>query len=527
MIETITGLKISGRCFPAGTKLKCFCKDTSRISIIYGKNGSGKSTLAKALCNLESDLSCLLLDKNDNILPISKEQLYVFNEDYIKEKIEIQNDGLKAVILPGEQVDIDKQINEASIELNKLRAILDTENSRKKYFEDVKEHGSYKYNEEKLKEKLKSRDNWVARKTAISGKRPNVKAAILNDIFEKPEFSHSKEEAFSLYKQSMSIIGTAAHGKIDGEMKPLMFEHKFFQHTCELLAEKIEEPVLNDREKRIIEIYNQKGARYISEIKNTFENKDQNVCPYCFRSINNNEKYLILSVIEYILSQTAKNHEDELNQYLIKITQKINMLDKTITIADELKDIYTEEYDKFESQYKIVDFLLAEYSQHIDNKMNSIYVPILASDKNIEQGLQKLNDAISCLEEKRKDYNQQIDKIKKSKERASTLNNEIAYWEFSDDYAEYCKSYDNYKKCCESLKIYQDEFKNKENEIVELNSRKKNVVIAKDNINKALSYVFFSNDRLQLDVDAESGKYYLMSKKTGLLLIKYLQANVI
>lgn len=203
------------------------------------------------------------------------------------------------------------------------------------------------------------------------------------------------------------------------------------------------------------------------------------------------------------------------------------MLDKTITIADELKDIYTEEYDKFESQYKIVDFLLAEYSQHIDNKMNSIYVPILASDKNIEQGLQKLNDAISCLEEKRKDYNQQIDKIKKSKERASTLNNEIAYWEFSDDYAEYCKSYDNYKKCCESLKIYQDEFKNKENEIVELNSRKKNVVIAKDNINKALSYVFFSNDRLQLDVDAESGKYYLMSKKTGLLLIKYLQANVI
>lgn len=36
-------------------------------------------------------------------------------------------------------------------------------------------------------------------------------------------------------------------------------------------------------------------------------------------------------------------------------------------------------------------------------------------------------------------------------------------------------------------------------------------MIAKDMINEALSYIFFSNKRLQLDVDAESGKYYLMS----------------
>lgn len=58
---------------------------------------------------------------------------------------------------------------------------------------------------------------------------------------------------------------------------------------------------------------------------------------------------------------------------------------------------------------------------------------------------------------------------------------------------------------------YQEEYNKKKVKIDNLNNKKKNVVIAKDMINEALSYIFFSNKRLQLDVDAESGKYYLMS----------------
>lgn len=511
MIESIMSLKISGRCFSSVTKLQCFTKDKTRISIIYGKNGSGKSTISKAICKTESDLSCSLLDKNDNLLEVSQDHIHVFNEDYVKNKVEVQDGGLETVILLGEQVDIDKQITAAKTQLKDIENSLETERTHKIAFENIKNVVSYKYKMEKLKDKLKAKDNWAGREYLISDKRSSITENILRKIFDRTPTSSNKEEAIEHFQELKTIIGTASRGKISDLMEPVSFDKGFFQSVSKLLAEKIEEPVLNDRDKRIIEIYSKNGQQYITEIKKTFENENQDICPYCFRSINSEERNLILLGIEKVLSEAAKEHQNKLNQCTKKISLVIDKLDKIMTIADKLKDIYTNEYDTFDSQYRVVNSLLSQYSQCLEDKMNSIYSPISLSDNNINQELQKLNSAISYLEEKRNDYNQQIDKINKSKEKASDWNNEIAYWEFSGDYNEYRKAYDDYNKCCETLKKHQKEFDDKKDEIDKLNNKKKNVVIAKDKINKALSYVYFSNNRLKLDVDAEAGKYYLIS----------------
>jgi len=511
MTESIMSLKISGRCFPSSTKLKCFTKNESRISIIYGKNGSGKSTISKSLCNVESDLSCSLLDQNDKPLSIPQNHIFVFNEDYINDKIAVQNDGLSAVILFGEQVEIDKQIEEANEKLEDYQRFIDDQESIKNGLENDKNSNSYKYKINNLKDKLKSSDNWVEREFSISGRRHNISTNILDRIFNKPVISKSREEAFNHFQELKSIIGTGSQEKISDTMKPLMVENDFFQNITQLLAEKIEKPVLNDRDKRIIEIYCQKGSQYISDIKIVFENEDQDICPYCFRPINSEEKSIILSAIEKILSEEAKNHQRELAKYDKNITEMINELDKMISIADNFKGIYTKEYETVESQCRIVNSLLSQYGQSIEDKINSLYAPISFSDNNIIQEIKTLNDAISCLEEKRNIYNQQLEEIDKSKKKASDWNREMAYWEFSRDYAEYKNAYDSYNKCCSKIKEYQEEYNKKKVKIDNLNNKKKNVVIAKDMINEALSYIFFSNKRLQLDVDAESGKYYLMS----------------
>lgn len=511
MTESIMSLKISGRCFPSSTKLKCFTKNESRISIIYGKNGSGKSTISKSLCNVESDLSCSLLDQNDKPLSIPQNHIFVFNEDYINDKIAVQNDGLSAVILFGEQVEIDKQIEEANEKLEDYQRFIDDQESIKNGLENDKNSNSYKYKINNLKDKLKSSDNWVEREFSISGRRHNISTNILDRIFNKPVISKSREEAFNHFQELKSIIETGSQEKISDTMKPLMVENDFFQNITQLLAEKIEKPVLNDRDKRIIEIYSQKGSQYISDIKIVFENEDQDICPYCFRPINSEEKSIILSAIEKILSEEAKNHQRELAKYDKNITEMINELDKMISIADNFKGIYTKEYETVESQCRIVNSLLSQYGQSIEDKINSLYAPISFSDNNIIQEIKTLNDAISCLEEKRNIYNQQLEEIDKSKKKASDWNREMAYWEFSRDYAEYKNAYDSYNKCCSKIKEYQEEYNKKKVKIDNLNNKKKNVVIAKDMINEALSYIFFSNKRLQLDVDAESGKYYLMS----------------
>lgn len=511
MTESIMSLKISGRCFPSSTKLKCFTKNESRISIIYGKNGSGKSTISKSLCNVESDLSCSLLDQNDKPLSIPQNHIFVFNEDYINDKIAVQNDGLSAVILFGEQVEIDKQIEEANEKLEDYQRFIDDQESIKNGLENDKNSNSYKYKINNLKDKLKSSDNWVEREFSIFGRRHNISTNILDRIFNKPVISKSREEAFNHFQELKSIIGTESQEKISDTMKPLMVENDFFQNITQLLAEKIEKPVLNDRDKRIIEIYSQKGSRYITEVKSVFEKEDQNICPYCFRPINSEEKSIILSEIEKILSEEAKNHQRELAKYDKSIAEMMTKLDKIINIADNFIDIYANEYETVESQYRIVNSLLSQYGQSVEDKINSLYTPISFSDINIIQEIKKLNDAISRLEEKRNIYNQQIEEIDKSKKRASDWNREIAYWEFSEDYIEYQEAYNNYQECCRKMTDYITEFNKLKEEIANLNNKKKNVVIAKDMINKALSYVFFSNNRLQLDVGAESGKYYLIS----------------
>lgn len=511
MTESIMSLKISGRCFPSSTKLKCFTKNESRISIIYGKNGSGKSTISKSLCNVESDLSCSLLDQNDKPLSIPQNHIFVFNEDYINDKIAVQNDGLSAVILFGEQVEIDKQIEEANEKLEDYQRFIDDQESIKNGLENDKNSNSYKYKINNLKDKLKSSDNWVEREFSISGRRHNISTNILDRIFNKPVISKSREEAFNHFQELKSIIGTGSQEKISDTMKPLMVENDFFQNITQLLAEKIEKPVLNDRDKRIIEIYSQKGSRYITEVKSVFEKEDQNICPYCFRPINSEEKSIILSEIEKILSEEAKNHQRELAKYDKSIAEMMTKLDKIINIADDFIDIYANEYETVESQYRIVNSLLSQYGQSVEDKINSLYTPISFSDNNIIQEIKKLNDAISRLEEKRNIYNQQIEEIDKSKKRASDWNREIAYWEFSEDYIEYQEANNNYQECCRKMTDYITEFNKLKEEIENLNNKKKNVVIAKDMINKALSYVFFSNNRLQLDVGAESGKYYLIS----------------
>ena len=511
MTESIMSLKISGRCFPSSTKLKCFTKNESRISIIYGKNGSGKSTISKSLCNVESDLSYSLLDQNDKPLSIPQNHIFVFNEDYINDKIAVQNDGLSAVILFGEQVEIDKQIEEANEKLEDYQRFIDDQESIKNGLENDKNSNSYKYKINNLKDKLKSSDNWVEREFSISGRRHNISTNILDRIFNKPVISKSREEAFNHFQELKSIIGTGSQEKISDTMKPLMVENDFFQNITQLLAEKIEKPVLNDRDKRIIEIYSQKGSRYITEVKSVFEKEDQNICPYCFRPINSEEKSIILSEIEKILSEEAKNHQRELAKYDKSIAEMMTKLDKIINIADNFIDIYANEYETVESQYRIVNSLLSQYGQSVEDKINSLYTPISFSDNNIIQEIKKLNDAISRLEEKRNIYNQQIEEIDKSKKRASDWNREIAYWEFSEDYIEYQEAYNNYQECCRKMTDYITEFNKLKEEIANLNNKKKNVVIAKDMINKALSYVFFSNNRLQLDVGAESGKYYLIS----------------
>ena len=101
MFEKINKAIINGKCFTEDTEILLYEKPENRISIIYGKNGSGKSTLGEAIDFIHS--------QNDNINKVSlvdfegneisldeilKNNIFVFNEDFINRNISISDDGL-------------------------------------------------------------------------------------------------------------------------------------------------------------------------------------------------------------------------------------------------------------------------------------------------------------------------------------------------------------------------------------------------------------------------------------------------
>lgn len=98
MIEDFNGIKIKGRCFSKKTSLIFFKKDKSRLCIVYGKNGSGKSTISKSLQGIASDISLELISKDD-VLSIENTEIHVFNEEFIRENIDVKYDSLDPVIL--------------------------------------------------------------------------------------------------------------------------------------------------------------------------------------------------------------------------------------------------------------------------------------------------------------------------------------------------------------------------------------------------------------------------------------------
>lgn len=179
MIEKLRGIRIKGRCFSAKTSLMFFNKEKFRISIIYGKNGSGKSTLSKAIQNSESDLSTETISRDNTTLLIPESNIAVFNEDFIKRKVDVKGEGLDAVILFGEQNELNSKIQKHKDQINDIMALRDAEEQKTNSFEDSKNISSPNHKISKIKERLRSKDGWITREQKLRGKNTNLTAIAL------------------------------------------------------------------------------------------------------------------------------------------------------------------------------------------------------------------------------------------------------------------------------------------------------------------------------------------------------------
>ena len=120
MLKDISTIKVQGANFASLTSFALFeprddkdCK-TVKGALLYGRNGTGKSTIARAFRKAKEEVQPVIkqvsfADKDGNPITLSddeKKQIFVFDEDFVNEKVKLKDDHLDTIIMLGQAADL-------------------------------------------------------------------------------------------------------------------------------------------------------------------------------------------------------------------------------------------------------------------------------------------------------------------------------------------------------------------------------------------------------------------------------------
>lgn len=146
MLEKIRKISIKGNSFFEDNIIEMF-NDKEHYLFVYGNNGSGKSTISKAFGFIKNSYnddfdSVELYDSDNNVISLSNietDKIFVFNEDFVDNYVKIQPDGMSAIVMFGEQVKIEEQLEElAKYGIYIPKAITSEERGNQLYEELIK-----------------------------------------------------------------------------------------------------------------------------------------------------------------------------------------------------------------------------------------------------------------------------------------------------------------------------------------------------------------------------------------------------
>lgn len=160
MLEQIKGIKLKGANFVNQTELNLFKSSNDKVAklaLVYGRNGSGKSTISNAfkkvkgedILNIET--ASLYADSHEISIGESGDKaIFVFNEDFVNDKVKIQEEGLGSIIMLGEKADLTVKIEQATEKLSEAKDIQDKIKQRVDEYKDVTNLKSPYYYKDKM-----------------------------------------------------------------------------------------------------------------------------------------------------------------------------------------------------------------------------------------------------------------------------------------------------------------------------------------------------------------------------------------
>lgn len=512
MLNEIKGIKFKGAAFENETILQLFSQcETERVSTIFGRNGSGKSTISRAISKAAGDeeiediASARFVDSANLDIPITdddKKCIFVFNEDYTNSKVRLKEDGLNTIVMFGEIVDIADKIEKATETLEKAGKDYNDQNEKYAPYVDRNNIQSPENQYEKVKAKLRGDQSWAGRERSILGSRINVRVsdAAITEIMKDTPVEISSVLS-SEYDSQYRILQAAqnAGSKITAAV-PTVDSYSFkIKIISSLLAEKIEASVLTNREKRLLTLVQNGRQSMLTDMKIEFST-ETDTCPFCLQSITDEYKIELIQSIEKVLSKVAEEHRVALEKSFLQI---ISMDLSTFEPVDKSTT------DNCIGAVEDVNDKIKECNRFIALKTANLYSPITDFTSGLQASVEILRNQLSDLDKKRIEYNKRIDDICGIQASLQTLNRKLAYYEIKDIYADYRKQKDVMNREKSKLDKSSEVLEKAKKELDSLNQKRTNVKIAVDLINKGLRYVFFSNDKLKVNIDGNN--YVILS----------------
>ena len=502
MFSNFCGIKIQGKCFQSEVKLNFFEKEYHRFCLVYGKNGSGKSTISKAFDtvkqNNQSLIASQIIDKSGAAIDLTnkdqKNNIFVFNEEYVNSKIKIEDDGLHAIVLLGGAADIGEKLQKRE-NIREIRAQRKQgyEQELKKYEDSRNTDNPLKYENdivENLKSNFAEREKNILRRQSkiLQDKTISFAKNIIDNFITDINLDQLKN---NFNEKLISYKGVKSDLNFTEEIKQLNFEN-----IKQLLLYQVEQKQLTPREEEIKQAIAE--ADHIAT-KNIMES-DKDICPYCFQKLTGEYKREILSSLETIFNPKVQNHRANLENRKQEIQNLLNYL-KNLPYIDNLdKDLF----DIIKIQ---IDTCQTEITEKLNQKIQNSFVA-LNLDANFDNLVNELNQNLDQLEQKRQAFMAQKDRAKQEIEE---LNKQIAYYEIKDNFNYYEEKL-RIKQTLNSKKDHNDRrLECISSKISELNAQRMQINIAQDKINEHLKYIFFKEGRLELGEPNEQGQYVLKS----------------
>ena len=516
MFENFKKIKIKGGYFDEDTELELFKGDVS-LSIVYGRNGSGKSTIARCLKQL-SESEEERIEREENVTrgeetnytvnsetPIAdehKSSIFVFDEDFLRNNVRVENDGLNAIVMLGEQVELDEKINAKNEELSRKTEEFNQQEELVKRYSNIEENISPRYYWNQIREGLRENGGWADIDRDLKGNtlKSRITDDLVNILMKMEEPAETYEQLRERVKADMRLyLGAEDSQVIEWAIDKLMLPESLEDLTV-LLESPLDSPQLTEREQRLMELLTK-----ISQEPQHFEQfhtlhmleEGWTFCPLCLREITEKDRSSIAEVLTHLLNKEAKEFNANLSiAYDLFAEIKIDMpkfpdnlnkteLDAAVATKEELNKVLATLREKIEQRKRNI---YKPLKTPLTDKMGEAYCNARMAWKTA------LERVLKCVET----FNETVNKRNKLFERIRHENNMLARKQLASALMGYKMALTNEDKDKRKLQVLKEQKNELIAAIKELKMQKERTDIALEYINKELQYVFYSNRKVKL-----------------------------